>query len=209
MTIAGHPCVLCLYQPKEGFTSTFSLCSSGQALGMQVWSNRSCTRTASAKDWKTVAFSEKQILLFVASTRCNRLDIYVNCLLRAGGDFKNIFVHIKCTFSRVVCVNVWNLSKCPVLVLFFLLQHSRFALQKVVVVPGVASLFSLPVSRCLMQQLQWCVSWLLLCHLSTKSGGDVPSVQEAGLKPRVWFSRGGSGVPSSPAVLNPCGIAAS
>lgn len=110
--------------------------------------SRSCTKTASAKDWKIVSLRSGKkncclILLFVANNRCNRFDILVNCLLRVGGDFKNILVHTKCTFSHAVCVNVWNLSRCPGLVLFFLLQQSHVALQKVVVVTGVASFFSL------------------------------------------------------------------
>lgn len=41
--------------------------------------------------------------------------------------------------------------------LFFLLQHSRVALHQVVVITGVASIFSLAVSCCLVQQLEWCV----------------------------------------------------
>lgn len=158
------------YQPKQGFTSTFSWCSSGQALGMQVWPNsgkqvlhKDCI-SKRLEDSQFLWEAEKNcclILLFVASNRCKRFDIHVNCLLRVGGDFKFILVHTKSTFSHAVCVNVRNLSRCPVLLLFFLLQHSRVALQKAVVITGVASFFSLTISCSLMQQLEWCISYSL------------------------------------------------
>lgn len=41
-----------------------------------------------------------------------------------------------------MCINIWNLSRCPILVLVFVLQQIHLSLQKVVVIDSVASLLT-------------------------------------------------------------------
>lgn len=154
---------------------------------MQVWSNSG--KQVLHKDCMSKGLENSQflweeekncclIVFFIASNRCNRFDIHVNCLLRVGGDFKFILFHTKCAFSHAVCVNVWNLSSYPVLLLFFLLQHSPVALQKVVVITGVASFFSLTISCCLVQQLEWCISCSLPSQHSLVAACHLPGLAE-------------------------------
>jgi len=57
------------------------------------------------------------------------------------GILKALLSTEQCRLSHPVHINVWNLSRCPVLVLFFILQQIHIPLQGVVVTAGVASFF--------------------------------------------------------------------